>query len=172
MKLKVSLGQLSEVIDALDQYKADLNRRCRTFLERLAAIGVDTADVRFRTAQYDGTNDVTVFTQWDGDNKVKVIGKGNSVTFIEFGSGVYYQEEHPLASEKGAERGGYGQGRGKGRTWGYYGEDPGSNGKVIQNKKGETVILTHGNPPSRAMYEASKAMREQVLNIAREVFGT
>nr|DAM07872.1 MAG TPA: hypothetical protein [Caudoviricetes sp.] len=32
--------------------------------------------------------------------------------------------------------------------------------------------MTHGNPPARAMYEASKAMREEIKKIAKEVFGS
>ena len=35
----------------------------------------------------------------------------------------------------------------------------------------KTVIRTRGNNPNRAMYEAAKEMREQVVKIAREVFG-
>ena len=50
-------------------------------------------------------------------------------------------------------------------------EEPGTNG--LERTRGDTtVVLTHGNPPARAMYEASKAMREQIMVIAREVFST
>ena len=56
----------------------------------------------------------------------------------------------------------------------YYGE-PGTNGRVVrtQQKEGEEavdVIRTHGNPPARAMYDAGKAMRERIVEIAREVY--
>lgn len=177
-RIKVKLGDLGRAVDEVEQYKAQLREKCRVFLGRLSELGVQTADVRFRNAQYDGTNDVETLAEWEGDNKVKVIARGRSVTFIEFGAGVYYSEAHPLADSKGAIRGEYGQGKGKHITWGYYG-DPGTNGRVATDKDGHPivrdegpVILTHGNPPARAMYEASKAMREEIKKIAKEVFGS
>ena len=92
------------------------------------------------------------------------------MTFIEFGSGVHYVEQHPKASEMGAVRGGYGQNKGLKDTWAYYG-DPGTNGEPAKGKKGEKgLVFTHGNPPARAMYDAGKEMRERIAEIAREVF--
>lgn len=170
MKIQVKLGNLKEAIRVVEKYRDDLPGRCRVFLQKLAELGLETADVRFSSAQYDGTNDVKCSIVWDDDNHLRVVAAGGAVTFIEFGTGVYYPEQHPLADQKGAVRGGYGQGKGSQRTWGYYGE-PGTNG--LERTRGDTtVILTHGNPPSRAMYEASKTMREQIMVIAREVFST
>lgn len=168
MRIKVKLGEVSQAITALNAYCSSLPGKCKEFLSRLAELGVSTADVRFRSAQYDGINDVTTYLKWDSDQRVLVVAQGQAVTFIEFGTGVYYADDHPLASDKGAERGGYGEGRGSQRTWGYYGE-PGTNGRVHGDKG---LVLTHGNPASRAMYEASKEMRERIMEVAKEVFST
>ncbi len=167
MKVTVKLGDLKTAIQMVGDYKKNLKEKCREFLKRLGELGVDTADVRFRAAQYDGTNDVTVSLRWESDNKVLVVASGHAVTFIEFGTGIVYVDDHPKAGEMGAVRGGYGEGHGSQRTWGYYG-DPGTNGKV--QKSG--VVLTHGNPASRALYETGKELREKVMEIAKEVFGT
>ncbi len=170
MKITVNLGNVKEAIDKIQAYKAYMEARNREFLRRLSELGVYVADVSFRHAQYDGTNDVVVVTRWEDDNKVLVVARGRAVTFIEFGTGVVYADDHPKAAEMGAVRGGYGDGHGSQRTWGYYGE-PGTNGTSVPGKR-EDLVLTHGNPASRSMYEAGKAMRDQIMKIAREVYGT
>lgn len=169
MKIQVKLGDLKTAIRAVNTYKESLPGKNRKFLERLGELGMDTAQVGFRTAQYDGTNDVEVSLRWEDNDHLLVVARGHAVTFIEFGTGSYYPDDHPLAEEKGAVRGGYGEGHGSQRTWGFYGE-PGSNGQSVPGREG--LVLTHGNPASRSMYEASKAMRERIMEIAREVYGT
>lgn len=171
MKLKVSLGNIKETVPLLKKYRQDLDGRCREFLRRLAELGLKTAEVRFRSAQYDGTNDVGVKIEWDDDQHLRIVAAGKAVTFIEFGAGTFYSEDHPLAAEKGAVRGQYGQGKGSNESWTYYG-DPGTNGSVVREADKGTVVRTKGNPPARAMYEASKAMRSQIMQIAKEVFST
>ena len=161
-------SNVDTVIAQLKQYRDRLNERIHTMLEQVAAIGVDTADVAFKTAQYDGNNDVVVNApEWISDTQLIISATGSSVTFIEFGTGVHYAEQHPKAAALGMNRGEYGQGKGKHDTWGYYG-DPGTDGRVVEGRGG--LVLTHGNPPARAMYDAGKEMRESIAEIAREVF--
>lgn len=154
----------------LQEYKKSIPERNRRMIEKLADIGIQTASVRFLQAQYDGTNDAKVTgPEWIDENKLLIVASGQSVGFIEFGTGIFYSEEHPKASEFGAIRGSFGKHNGLQRTWGYYG-DPGTNGIEIKKKNGNTVVLTHGNPPARAMYEAGKEMRARIAEIAREVY--
>lgn len=159
------------VISQLKRYRDNLNKKIHTLLERLADIGIDTADAAFKTAHYDGVNDVVVNApEWISDTQLVISATGSSVTFIEFGSGVHYSEQHPKAAQVGAIRGEYGKGRGKRDTWGYYG-DPGTNGVINKTVAGKgNLVLTHGNPPSRALYNAGKDMRESIVKIATEVF--
>ncbi len=169
--MKIEIQNADRLIKRLLVYKNSLESKCHRLLDALALIGINTADTEFRTAQYDGDNDVTVNNQpeWIGENKLFLTATGKTVTFIEFGTGVFYPQQHPKAAELGAIRGAYGQGKGSRDTWGYYGSK-GTNGKVIKETEKGTVVLTHGNPPARAMYSAGKDMREQIVKIAREVF--
>lgn len=170
MKVKVKLGNLNEAIKTLEDYQKSLNAKMKVLMDKLAEVGFDIADIRFRQAQYDGTNDVVVQSpQWVKDNKIVLSAKGNAVTFIEFGSGIRYTEIHPLALKQGAVRGAYGKGKGKNKSWTYYGK-PGTNGKIVRISSKGVVIRTEGNPPARAMYEAVKTMREKILEIAKEAF--
>lgn len=144
--------------------------KMREFLEKLAAIGVSVAAVKFGNAQYDGDNDVKVLNpQWVSDKRLEIVAVGNAVTFIEFGTGITYNEQHPKASELGFNRGSYGQGKGARPSWAYYGI-PGTNGRIVRDTSLGSVILTEGNPPARAMYDASKEIRNNILKIAKEVF--
>lgn len=170
--MQIRVSGLDSLIGKLKTYQQSLAEKQRCLLEELAKIGIDISSARFSTAQYDGDNDVTVDQQpeWMGDNRLFLTATGSAVTFIEFGTGVHYAEQHPKAVELGAIRGAYGQGKGSRDSWGYYGS-PGTNGRIVKENETGTVVLTHGNPPARAMYDAAKEMRRQVVNIAREVFG-
>lgn len=172
MKIKVNLGNVEKAIRELETYKRNLETKIKILCEKLAEIGVEVAFARFKTAQYDGVNDVVVENPyWEGD-KLILAAKGNAVTFIEFGTGIRYADIHPKAAEMGAIRGGYGKGKGNRNTWAYYGES-GTHGRIIRELgDGTPVVLTHGNPPARAMYEASKAMRANIAKIAKEIFGS
>lgn len=173
-KIKCTLGTIRKAIAEIEEYEKDLQTKLKVLMEKLAEVGIEEATVRFANAIYDGTNDVQVNQNptWVSDNKLVVSASGKAITFIEFGAGVFNPGVHPKAVELGAIRGGYGQGKGKNESWTYYGNESETNagGKVV--RRGEkTVIRTRGNNPNRAMYEAAKEMREQIVKIAREVFG-
>lgn len=169
--MRIKVTGTRRLINKLKAYQKDLDEKQHRLLEELAKIGIDTASVRFETAQYDGENDVVVNRQpeWAGENRLFLTATGKSVTFIEFGTGVHYAEQHPNADALGFARGAYGQGKGSRDAWGYYGT-PGTNGKVLRETDKGTLVLTRGNPPARALYDAAKEMRSRAVEIAREVY--
>ena len=164
--IDVKIEGLDSVIAALKDYRDSLPAKRKAFLWRLGNMGVNTANVNFRYAQYDGTNDTQVSSRWKDDNTLEVVASGNSVLFIEFGSGVHYEEWHPMRPP-GMEIGSYGRGQGNNDYWFYKGET-GTNGQPSTKYPG--LIYTHGNPPARAMYEAAVEMRERIAEIAKEVY--
>ena len=165
----IRISGVVETIRHLEEYKKRVKRNQHTLLAKLAEIGINTAQVRFSTAQYDGTNDVKVPAEptWVSDSKLIISAQGSTVAFIEFGTGVHYSETHPKAGEFGAVRSGYGHGLGKLDSWRYIGE-PGSNGEPSTKHPG--YIVTHGNPPAMAMFQAGEDMRNRILEIAKEVY--
>lgn len=169
--MQITVKGIDSIIARVKAYQNRLEDKTHKFLEELAKIGIDTAEIKFKSAIYDGVNDVFVdkSPRWEGENTLFISAEGNAVAFIEFGTGIHYTEQHPYAAELGFQRGTYGQGKGSQETWGYYGWK-GTNGVRIKDTMKGTLVLTHGNPPARAMYEAGKAMREKVVEIAKEVF--
>lgn len=157
LSLSLSDDSLKRAIGEVKNYRRSLDQKGRMLAKRLAEIGCKVARIRFTNAAYDGMNDVTVSVE-ETKNGYVIVAKGESVAFIEFGTGVY-NPEHPMGAELGMIHGTYGQGKGKRKAWGYY-DDAGQ------------LHITRGNSPAMAMYAADREILQQVSRIAKEVFAS
>lgn len=138
-------------------------------LQPLAEIAAEEAGQRFANAQYDGTNDVRVTTEVS-DTEARTVATGTAATFIEFGTGIYYNgwENYPGERPAGvAGIGQYGKGHGKQETWTYSG-DPGTDGVLKRSQSGKVYVRTHGNPPAAAMYYGAQLAKENIKNVIME----
>lgn len=179
MKGKYLIGLDGSGIDefwrGIEKYQRWLNEKAQELVLRLTQEGYEVARAGFENAVYDGTNDFSVSVEERGENARAVVAIGSTVLFVEFGTGITYPDNHPEAAKHGMGRGEYGKGHGKQRTWGYYGEDPGTNGVFATKKNGALkephVVLTHGNPANMPMYGAARQLEQDFGRIAREVFG-
>lgn len=161
MKMTVDLGNIGAVLDELQSMKSRLPKNTDEFLKRMSEIGVTSAEMGFATAQYDGeSSGNTVRSRQDGPNKYTVRAEGDTVLFLEFGAGITYWTRY---SE--AEKNGMGPGTYPGQTRAF---SPG--GWYFYDSSG-TVHHTYGNPPSMAMYNATKEIQMRAPRIAQEVFG-
>lgn len=145
------------------QYKKDFLKKEAEFIRRLTEIGVSVAEAGFTTADYDGLNDVLIAST-QGHNRASVIAYGETVGFIEFGTGVKYPEWVDGNNASGIpytppKHGTYGEGRGA-RPKGWW----------FTPSEGAAGRHTYGNPPAEAMLTARNAMVEQVVQIAKEVW--
>jgi len=175
VNVSIKVKGISDAIKHIKRVKKDLNGKMRELLERLAEEGYNVASVKFEEALYAGDKHAMVLKPVWKKNVLVLSAIGESVAFIEFGTGTYYDypDDYPEESKEGVtERGQYGKKRGSNPSWTYVG-NPGNAGAVIHTKKdGRTVVKTHGNPPARAMLSASLTMRDmtRIEEIAREVF--
>lgn len=166
--MNVSITGLSEAIEHFQSLNESLLNKTSTLVAHLAQAGYEIADYRFGTAQYDGTNDVSLSLSFSG-NTATLTASGQAVLFIEFGTGIVFTAENPKATELGFMRGTYGKGQGSNLNWVYVG-NPGTNGTVLrETPDGETAVKTRGNPPANAMYEASKTIRQIITAEVKEV---
>jgi len=166
----LSAGSIEQAIQELQTYKQDVKRKTDLLRERIAERLADEARSGFNGAIVDdltGKNgsprmasvDVSVN---DRGNVTVVVASGEDAVWVEFGAGVYHNgtpgsSPHPKGAELGMIIGGYGKGNGKKQTWGFY-ED------------GE-LRLTHGTPARMPMSQATNTVLNDMLSIAREVFG-
>lgn len=151
----LSAKSIDSAIKEVRKYKAWVLEKEKELRLRLATLGASVASIRFSTAIYNGTNDVTVRVEDDG-SMATIYAEGESVAFIEFGAGAKHGYGHPQAGEFGVGPGTYPEGKG---NW--------DNPKGWYIPGGEH---TYGNPPAMAMYSAVQTITEQVTMIAKEVF--
>ena len=159
-KIVVPLSEsgIQKIQDELTVYRKWQEEKARELAERLAALGATVASIRFSRAVYTGKKDVEVTVE-ELPNGYKVKADGESVLFIEFGSGVTYGYGHPEAGEFGMGPGTYPDGKGH---W----DDP--KGWYLPQSAGGGH--TFGNPPAMPMYEARKAIEQELPRIVKEVF--
>ena len=159
-KIVVPLSEsgIQKIQDELTVYRKLQEEKARELAERLAALGATVASIRFSRAVYTGKKDVEVTVE-ELPNGDKVKADGESVLFIEFGSGVTYGYGHPEAGEFGMGPGTYPNGKGH---W----DDP--KGWYLPKSAGGGH--TFGNPPAMPMYEARKAIEQELPRIVKEVF--
>lgn len=156
----ISADTIDAAVQELRRYADWVEQKETELRSRLASRGATVASIQFARAIYNGVNDVSV--RVDDTGSVAVIyAEGESVAFIEFGSGKQYGYSHPQAGENGLGPG----------TW-----SDGPDGKGHwDNPKGWWYghgQHSYGNPPAMAMYNAVQAMTEDITQIAREVFGS
>lgn len=169
--MNISISGLDNTISHMKTLNDNLLYKTSTLVAHLAQAGYEIANYRFGIAQYDGINDVSLSMSFSG-NTATLTASGQSVLFIEFGSGITFTEENPKAVELGFIRGKYGKGNGSKPSWVYVGEEgsEGSNGHFLRKTKDDQIVVrTKGNPPANAMYEASKNIREKIILEVKEV---
>lgn len=150
---------ISNAIKEVKRYKQEFEAKEKEFIKRLAELGVSVASSGFAMADYDGVNDVQVTMTQSGGSAV-VTAFGETVGFIEFGTGVKYPEWDASGVEyTPPKHGTYGKGRGK-NPHGWY----------FKQSDGASARHTYGNPPAEAMRTARDVMVERVIQIAREVW--
>lgn len=159
-KIVVPLSEsgIQKIQDELTVYWKWQEEKARELAERLAALGATVASIRFSRAVYTGKKDVEVTVE-ALPNGYKVKADGESVLFIEFGAGVTYGYGHPEAGEFDMGPGTYPDGKGH---W----NDP--KGWYLPKSAGGGH--TFGNPPAMPMYEARKAIEQELPRIVKEVF--
>ena len=150
---------ISAAIKRLEQYERDFKAKESEFVRRLKELGVSVATTGFSMADYDGTNDVLIAETQSGPRAL-VVAYGETVGFIEFGTGVKFREYDSAGLEfTPPAHGTYGKGKGKNPKGWYFKQHEGAAGRH-----------TYGNPPAEAMRTARDTMIEQVTRIARDVW--
>ena len=146
-------------IKNLKQYKKEFAIKESEFIRRLAEIGVRIASGTYAIADYDGTKDIIVRMVKTGKGYA-VVAEGETVGFVEFGTGVRNREwSGDNLDYTPPSHGTYGDGHGK-QSYGWW-FNPSDGGKAVH---------THGNPPAEGMLSARDAMVHRVAQIAREVW--
>ena len=106
----------------------------------------------------------------EGDNTFILQANSKSLLFLEFGAGVRYGGGHPWDDDFGLGPGTYpGAGHWDDPNgWWFPTDDPRL--VIRRDKNGQGWGHSYGNKPHMPFYKADKAMRNDILEIAKEVF--
>lgn len=172
----LSVKSLNKLKHDLLNYKSNiLPRKCDELVRRLAESGIPVIESHMAQAgftydeegiQSGSDTEHRTYVKVDsliGMSRAALVLEGREVLFIEFGAGVSYNgsvgsSPHPKGQENGFLIGTYGMGHGSQQIWGYYADS------------GE-LVLTHGTKATMPMYNADMEIINNVVRIAREVFG-
>lgn len=138
-------------------------------MQELVNYGLGQAQLYLANAVYDGTPDYHIRINWISPTACTLTTYGDTVAFMEFGTGIVYPDNHPKAPEFGAVRGEYGYKLGRHWTWRY----PASHGagtNAVPDQSHPGYLLTHGNPANKIMYNTGKDMHAKVREILAKEF--
>lgn len=168
IQAELSVSGINRLIGELKNYQSSIVKANELFVKRLVDEGYEVASASvieaLPTIDRDkpiGTLDI--LTDASGEiASLTLQFSGEQALFIEFGSGIKYNDEgkgNPWSSQYG-----YGVGTYPGQThardengWDYYGED----GRFHHS---------YGTKATMPMYNASTKMRRDIIRIAKEVF--
>lgn len=173
MKIKVKLSDagLRDAERQIQEYKTTLNKKAKALAFRLSWLGLEVAKIRFANAKYSGSNDVKCHIN-QKDKTCTIVAEGKAVAFIEFGTGAHHNGYGGELPPGVGAHGSYGQGKGAGRRWYYYG-DPGNAGTYVDTVPGKGQLnYTDGNEPAMAMWGAVEEVASQVEATWREVWNS
>lgn len=164
ISMTLSRSSINNAINEFKAYKKELINKNDIFVRRLVELGLNVVNMKVRQSLGD-SDDATSKAYVDSLGKlvkVEIHLTGSDVLFIEFGAGIYYNTpgQHPLEDEFGMGVGTYpGQTHAFDDYWFY------------TDEQGNTGQISYGTQATMPMYSASIEMYQQVVQIAREVFG-
>ena len=156
--LELSPESCRDALDELKKYQREISPKLDEVCRRLAELGAQEARMRFARADH-GNGGVTVTVE-KIDNGYKIVASGHDVYFIEFGTGVNagvgYGDSGVPATSVPVYPGSWSEQHAQEFSrYGYWWW------------QGEKLQGTEAEMP---MYYAGKAIRENEVRIAREVF--
>lgn len=172
--INIDLNKKNSVRDAIKQlraYKSELHRKCRTFVSRLATVGIETA--KLNCGEYGNviTFSRDIDSRYAGGAKGRIVAVGTPVARLRSGETIYMNPLLMAEFGSGFEARvldkveGVGQGTFPGQTHAF---DP--MGWWYTDEDGETHH-SYGETPTYPMHSADIAMILDINRIAKEVFG-
>lgn len=151
--VEYGLGDIDKMIAELEKFTDRFERGVEECAQRMAKEAERAIDEAYENTPMDGEKDFTVASVPAGFGEYEVVARGESVPFLEYGAGVFYNP-NPVDRPSGVSNiGEYGYGQGKKEQW--------------KMPDGE---YTHGNPAAIGFVRAREAIETNIVTIAKESF--
>lgn len=161
ISIDLSVSSIEKAIKEIEEYKAELQKKCNVFLTELVNAGYKVAQATLMAIPEEEKKDTMIEVIQESNNSFAISMHGEKFLFVEFGAGIAFsQPQNPKASEFGMGLGTYPD-----QTHAYQEEGWWYTAEDGQSKH------SRGNAPYMPMYKAGVEIRRQVSQIAKEVFG-
>jgi hypothetical protein len=169
--IKLNTASINQAIKELKAYQKKVENAGAEIAKRLANLGYEVAYGIMDGHVFSGETIESLEVVDAGEGKFILQAGSQALLFFEFGAGVTYSsEKNPLSDEFGFGPGTYPNAKGHWNDpngWWYETDDPRLTVRV--DSKGQGLGHSYGNPPHMPFYKASKAMRDALLETAKEV---
>ena len=166
IEIELSKASVDSAIAQLKEYLQSLNDKNALFVKRLAESGIPVIDEKIEGSAGDADkyHDTQIKIHSYGDySEATLTVSGQDILFIEFGSGIHYNEG---SSATHAGQFGYGVGTYPGQTHAF---DP--KGWWYKDETGAPQ-QSYGQQATAPMLQASHEIIANIRKIAREVYGS
>lgn len=166
--MRVTVNGLDTAIELFENWEAKLDKAGAEIVRILSLEGYDVAYSVMAQNVYSGEtlNSLTIVEE--SPTKYVLMASSKAILFFEFGAGVI-GAGHPLAKELGMGPGTYpGQKHALDPNGWWYPTDD-QDLIIYTDKNGQGWGHTYGNPPRMPMYQAYTKMKDDLLEVAKEV---
>lgn len=166
--MRVTVNGLDTAIELFENWEAKLDKAGAEIVRILSLEGYDVAYSVMAQNVYSGEtlNSLTIVEE--SPTKYVLMASSKAILFFEFGAGVI-GAGHPLAGEFGMGPGTYpGQKHALDPNGWWYPTDD-QNLIIHTDANGQGWGHTYGNPPRMPMYQAYTKMKDDLLEVAKEV---
>lgn len=170
----LSVSSIKQLQEDLRKYQDSLKYKCRELTEQLAEIGIKVADAKIGESPLGKYVAIkTDITEEKAGCKAVLIATGetfehegyvpfNSLLAIEFGAGIRYNSvENPKAPDLG-----FGVGTFPDQTHAFD-----KNGWWFWSEEKQAWIHSYGVKATMPMYQASLEIQQNIVKVAKDVFG-
>lgn len=166
MKISIDVfdsKSIDKAIKQLEDYSKSIEEKTKLLVDRLTMMGATNVSLAYSRLIYTGPVDISVSVQDRGEGKYAIVANGETVLIAEFGAGLIgYGHPDPQVGGQKMGPGTYPDAKGH---W----DD--ENGWWLPRKKtGGHGVHTFGNPPTMAMYNTAKDLKQEIRRVAQEVF--
>lgn len=169
IKMKLSPSSIQAAIDQINDYEKKVKLAGEKIAKQLADLGYKVAYGVMSGHVFSGETIGSLTVQKVEENKYILSAGSQALLFFEFGAGAKYGAGHPWDDDFGYGPGTY-PGNGHWNDphgWWFPTDDP----RLIirTDKNGQGWGHSYGNKPHMPFYKADKAMRDNLLSIAKKV---
>ncbi len=169
IQMTLSEDSIDKAIERLKAYRHKVQKAGEEIAKRLGKLGYDVAYEVMSDHVFSGETIESLELVEEGEGKLVLKAASQAILFFEFGAGAKFGDGHPWDEDFG-----FGPGTYPGNDhwddpegWWFPTDDP----RLIirTDSKGQGWGHSYGNKPHMPFYKADKAMRDNLLKIAKEV---